>query len=184
MKRLFVILGMVLVVGLIAVALHANATTTFANGTVGVNSVGQPYTPRIGTSTTASESAPAATDAGITDGFSLYAANMTKNLVITIKAHIIVNVTNDAGIYTPPDDAGTPGALNTFSAAAKLDCYVLDEANLNKAWARYPAGDKVLPVGMTAATFSMSIMDLPRVQRVLWIPNNTNVPIKVTYSER
>jgi hypothetical protein len=181
MKK-FVALALVTLGLLIAVVSNSDATTTFANGTAGVDNSNQPYTPVIGTSTTDTEAAPTSATAGHSLIMSKSTMN-TKGVVVTVKAHILVT-SNDAGVYNPGDTGAGGPAINTFSSDAKLNCWVLDNANGNTTWTRFPAGDKTLEAGATTATFAVSVSDLPRVRRFALIPSVTNVPVIVTYSER
>lgn len=180
MKK-FLALAALLTVGLLF-TFNSDATTTYANGTAGVDNNNQAYTPVIGTSTTANETAPT----GATDGHTLVvdkSASTSRNVVVTVKAHIIVT-SADAGTYDPGDTGVGGAAINTFGPGAKLKCWVLDNANGNTTWTRFPAGDQTLTAGDTNATFLVKVGDLPKVRRFALVPSASNVPVKVTYSER
>lgn len=171
-----------LIAVLLLIVTPSDATTTYANGTATVDNDNQTYTPVVGTSTTETEAAPSSS----TSGHSLITSRSTlsvKNIVVTVKSHIIVNDAADAGYYDMTD-ASTGYALNTFGPYAKLLCWVLDDANGNTAWTRFPAGDQTLAVGDATATFLIKIAELPKVKRVAMMPYRANIPLKVTYSAR
>lgn len=175
----------VLAAGLFFLATPSSATTTFANGTAGTDNSGAAYTPVVGTSTTETEVAPTSATAGhlLNLGLTKSGLSQRQEIVVTVKAHIIINNAADAGYYDSTD-ASAGYSLNTFGSYAKLLCYVLDDANGNTAWTRYVGGDKTLAVGDSSATFNIKVADLPRVKRVAFVPYRLNVPSKVTYSER
>ncbi len=182
MKRFFALAALLLVGLIVFAAPDSDATTTYANGTAGTDNNNQAYTPVIGTSTTANESAPT----GATDGHTLVvdkSGSYARNVVVTVKAHIVVTA-NDAGVYDPGDTGVGGAAINTFGPAAKLKCWVLDNANGNTAWTRYPAGDQTLTAGDSTATFTVNVASMPKVRRFALVPSSANVPVKVTYSER
>lgn len=183
MKKLLTLAALLTVGLMIAFASNSDATTTYANGTAGTDNNNVAYTPVIGTTTTDTEAAPSGATAGHTLVMNR-STNFTRNVVVTVKANLAINTAGDVGYYDPGDTGAGGPAINTFGASAKLLCWVLDNANGNSVWTRFPAGDQTLAAGDSTATFLVKVADLPKVRRFALVPQASNVPLTITYSER
>lgn len=166
------IVPMVAVVSLFVLAFAAHAATTWTSTTW------SPLNSKIlntAVATTEKETGPTSAADGVPIRKS---GDVT--LVVTAKAHLLINVSTDVGYYDPTDASALESA-NTFLSSGHLRCYVYDS---NTAlWTRFTAGD-IDVVGGSTQFSALIPVALPPVDRVAYVPYATNVPAKVYISER